>query len=62
MAAEQAGGLRVAVTGGQRGRGDVPLLEIGLQQPAQQVFLGRVVVGDAAARDAADLDQFVEGQ
>jgi hypothetical protein len=60
--AEQAGGLGVAVAGGQRGLGDVPLLEIGLQQAAQQVFLGRVVVSDAAARDAADLDEFVEGQ
>jgi hypothetical protein len=59
---QQARGLRVAVGRCERRFRDVPLQEIRFQEPPQQVFLGRVVVSDPAARDAAFLDEFVEGE
>ena len=59
---QQARRLRVAVGRGERRLRNVPLQEIRFQEPPQQVFLGRVVVGDPAPRDAAFLDEFVEGE
>ena len=58
--AEEARRLGVAVAGRQRRLGLVPLAEIGLEQAAQEVFLGGEVVGDAAAGEAAFLDELVE--
>ena len=60
--AEQARRLRVAVAGRQCRLGRVPLAEIGLEQAPQEVFLGGEVVGDAAAGDAAFLDELVESE
>jgi hypothetical protein len=57
---QEARRLRVAVRGREGGLGVVPLAEIGLEEAAQQLLLGREVVGDAPARDAALLDQLLE--
>ena len=62
MNPKQARRLRVAVGRGERRLRNVPLQEIRFQEPPQQVFLGRVVVGDPAPGDAAFLDEFIEGE
>ena len=59
---EKPCGLRVAIGGRQRRLGVVPLPEIGLEQASEQVFLRRIVIGDASPCDAAFLDEFIESQ